>query len=40
MGVHGGLAATLLDSALGCAINRNRPEGSSALELKINYTRR
>lgn len=42
MGVaHGGWAATLLDSALGCAINSMQPAGRSftTLELKINYTR-
>jgi uncharacterized protein (TIGR00369 family) len=42
MGVaHGGWAATLLDSALGCAINTMQPAGRSftTLELKINYTR-
>ena len=39
--VHGGLAATLLDSALGCAINSMAPPGQifTTLELKINYTR-
>jgi uncharacterized protein (TIGR00369 family) len=42
MGVaHGGWAATLLDSALGCAINTVTPAGRvfTTLELKINYTR-
>jgi uncharacterized protein (TIGR00369 family) len=42
MGVaHGGWAATLLDSALGCAINTMMPAGRSftTVELKINYTR-
>ena len=42
MGVaHGGFAATLLDSALGCAINTMMPAGRSftTLELQINYTR-
>lgn len=42
MGVaHGGWAATLLDSALGCAINTTMPAGRvfTTLELKINYTR-
>ena len=42
MGVaHGGWAATMLDSALGCAINTCMPAGRSftTLELKINYTR-
>jgi uncharacterized protein (TIGR00369 family) len=39
--VHGGFAATLLDSALGCAINSMAPPGKiyTTLELKINYTR-
>jgi uncharacterized protein (TIGR00369 family) len=39
--VHGGLAAALLDSALGCAINTLMPAGKrfTTLELKINYTR-
>jgi uncharacterized protein (TIGR00369 family) len=39
--VHGGFAATLLDSALGCAINSMAPTGKifTTLELKINYTR-
>ncbi len=38
---HGGLAATLLDSALGCAINTMMPAGSifTTLEMKINYVR-
>ena len=42
MGVaHGGWAATLLDSALGCAINTTQPAGRTftTLELKINFTR-
>ena len=42
MGVaHGGWAATLLDTALGCAVNSMQPAGRSftTLELKINYTR-
>ena len=39
--VHGGLAATLLDSALGCAINTMAPPGKAftTLELKVNFTR-
>jgi uncharacterized protein (TIGR00369 family) len=39
--VHGGLAATLLDSAMGCAINTMAPPGKvfTTLELKVNYTR-
>ena len=38
---HGGFAATMLDSALGCAINTMLPAGRvmTTLELKINYTR-
>lgn len=38
---HGGFAATLLDSALGCAINTLTPPGKTftTLELKVNYTR-
>ena len=38
---HGGFAATMLDSALGCAINSTMPPGRlfTTLELKINYTR-
>ena len=38
---HGGFAATMLDSALGCAINSLQPAGRvfTTLELKINYTR-
>ncbi len=38
---HGGFAATLLDTALGCAINSMMPPGKrfTTLELKINLTR-
>ena len=38
---HGGLAATLLDSALGCAINTVMTAGRvfTTLEMKINYVR-
>jgi len=38
---HGGLAATLLDSATGCAINTMMPAGKifTTLEMKINYVR-
>ncbi len=38
---HGGLAATLLDSALGCAINTMMPAGRifTTLEMKLNYVR-
>jgi len=39
--VHGGLAATLLDSALGCAIHSTLPAGTgyTTLQLNINYLR-
>lgn len=39
--VHGGLAATLLDSALGCAIFTTLRQGDAwtTLELKLNYVR-
>jgi len=38
---HGGFAATLLDTALGCAINSTTPAGTrfTTLELKVNLTR-
>ena len=38
---HGGFAATILDTALGCAINTLAPAGKTftTLEIKINYTR-
>ena len=38
---HGGLAATLLDSATGCAVNTMMPAGRifTTLEMKINYVR-
>ena len=38
---HGGLAATLLDTALSCAVNTVMPAGSvfTTLEMKINYIR-
>jgi uncharacterized protein (TIGR00369 family) len=38
---HGGFAATLLDSAMGCAINTMSPQGKvyTTVELKINYMR-
>ena len=42
MGVaHGGFAATMLDSALGCAINTVMPAGRSftTIDLQIHYTR-
>jgi uncharacterized protein (TIGR00369 family) len=39
--VHGGLAATLLDSAMGCAVQTTLgPDiGYTTLELKVNYVR-
>ena len=39
--VHGGFAATVLDSALGCAIHTGLPAGYgyTTAELKVNYTR-
>src|SRR5919112_1594299 len=39
--VHGGLAATLCDSAMGCAIQSTLPAGVgyTTLELKINFVR-
>jgi uncharacterized protein (TIGR00369 family) len=39
--VHGGLAATLLDSAMGCAVHSTLGEGVgyTTLELKVNFTR-
>ena len=39
--VHGGIAATLLDSVLGCAVHTALPVGIgyTTLELKINYIR-
>lgn len=39
--VHGGIAATLLDSAMGCAVASMRPIAASytTLELKVNYLR-
>jgi uncharacterized protein (TIGR00369 family) len=39
--VHGGLAATLLDSAMGCAVHTTLPAGVgyTTLELKVNFTR-
>lgn len=40
-GVHGGYAATLLDSCVGCAIHSLLPAGKgfTTLELKVNYLR-
>jgi uncharacterized protein (TIGR00369 family) len=39
--VHGGLAATLLDSAIGCAVQTLTPAGVAytTVELKVNYVR-
>ncbi|MBC8099146.1 MAG: PaaI family thioesterase, partial [Armatimonadetes bacterium] len=39
--VHGGFAATLLDSALGCAVHSTLPMGVgfSTLALQVNYVR-
>lgn len=39
--VHGGLAATLFDSVMGCAVQTTLPPGTgyTTLELKVNYTR-
>ena len=39
--VHGGLLATLLDSAMGCAVHSTLPAGTgySTLEIKVNFTR-
>jgi uncharacterized protein (TIGR00369 family) len=39
--VHGGVIATLLDSALGCAVQSMLPAGTTytTLELKVNYLR-
>jgi uncharacterized protein (TIGR00369 family) len=39
--VHGGVMATLLDSALGCAVQSMLPAGTSytTLELKVNFLR-
>ena len=39
--VHGGLAATMLDSAMGCAVQTTLPAGAAytTLELKVNFTR-
>lgn len=39
--VHGGLAATLLDSAMGCAVHSMLPAGVgyTTLEVKVNFVR-
>jgi uncharacterized protein (TIGR00369 family) len=40
--VHGGVLATLLDSAMGCAVHAMLPAGTgyTTLELKVNFLRR
>ena len=40
-GVHGGFAATLLDSALGCAVHTTLPQGTAytTLQLNVNFVR-
>jgi uncharacterized protein (TIGR00369 family) len=39
--VHGGLAMTLLDSAMGCAVHTTLPAGTgyTSLEVKVNFVR-
>jgi uncharacterized protein (TIGR00369 family) len=39
--IHGGLAATILDSAMGCAVHTKLPAavGYTTLEIKVNYIR-
>ncbi|MEO7017313.1 MAG: PaaI family thioesterase [Leifsonia sp.] len=39
--VHGGLVCTLLDSALGCAVQStlSQGQGSTSIEIKVNYLR-
>lgn len=39
--VHGGVAATLLDSVMGCAVHSTLPAGRgyTTLEIKVNYLR-
>ena len=39
--VHGGIVATLLDSAMGCAVQTLLPAGTgyTTLEIKVNYLR-
>jgi uncharacterized protein (TIGR00369 family) len=39
--VHGGLASTVLDSSMGCALHSMLPEGAgyTMLELKVNFIR-
>jgi uncharacterized protein (TIGR00369 family) len=40
--VHGGYAATLIDTALGCAVQSKLPGGAGfgTIELKVNYVRK
>lgn len=40
--IHGGYAATLIDSALGCAVQTRLPAGIGygTIELKVNYVRK
>ncbi|MFO1080252.1 MAG: PaaI family thioesterase [Reyranellaceae bacterium] len=39
--VHGGIAATLLDSVMGCAVHTTLPAGTgyTTVEIKVNYVR-
>jgi uncharacterized protein (TIGR00369 family) len=39
--VHGGVASTLLDSALGCAVHSKLPPGAgySSIDIKVNFLR-
>jgi uncharacterized protein (TIGR00369 family) len=39
--VHGGIAATMLDSAMGCAVHSTLPPGArfTTLDLHVHYTR-
>ncbi|MEL7302357.1 MAG: PaaI family thioesterase [Pseudomonadota bacterium] len=39
--IHGGFAATLLDSCLACSVHSTVPQGSiyTTLEIKVHYTR-
>lgn len=39
--VHGGVAATLLDSCMGCAVHTHLPAGTgyTTMEIKINFVR-
>ena len=42
MRLHGGYAATLIDSATGCAVQTKLPAGAGygTIELKVNYVRK